>query len=65
MSEKNIGRRQFLKISGRTTAGALLAGSGLGMITTKQALAASARDDDDKYDFLMARVKFDISGPGP
>ena len=51
-------RREFIKVAGKSAAGAVLAASGLGLVPTASAGTAPAHDDDDKYDFLMPRVKF-------
>jgi len=66
MNEKRekLDRRAFLKTTVRTTAGAALAAGGLGAIA-QQAAYGESRDDLDKYDFIMPRVKFSVQSDVP
>ena len=50
-----INRRQFLKTTSRTLAGAALASSTLGAVSQRLVRAGHS---EDRYDFLMPRVKF-------
>lgn len=54
--EEDINRREFLKTTGRAVAGVTLAGGVLGGVAEKVAQGAYS---DDRYDFVMPRVRFD------
>lgn len=62
MNEKRekFDRREFLKTTAKSVAGAALAAGGFGAIA-QQAAYGESRDDPDEYDFLMPRVKFDCT----
>ncbi len=53
-NNNDINRRTFLQMAGKTTA---FAAAGLSILPATGFCAASG-DDDDKYDFLMPRVRF-------
>ncbi len=59
MNSKDIDRRGFLKVAGKTTAGFALSATGLTFLPASLAQAASKNDEDNKYDFVMPRAKFD------
>ena len=54
MNNNNINRRDFLQAAGKTTA---FAAAGLSIFPVTGVYAASSEDDDNKYDFLMPRVR--------
>ena len=59
MNSKDINRRGFLKRVGKTTAGFALSATGLVFLPAPLVQGASKNDDDNKYDFIMPRAKFE------
>lgn len=55
--KEQINRRDFLKTTARTIAGAAMAAQGFVSVTGRAASSENL-DDFDRYDFLMPRVKF-------
>ena len=58
MGNPELDRRNFLKATGDTIVGAGLAATGLASIIEQAESNDTVDDDLDRYDFLLARVKF-------
>lgn len=62
VDENKINRRTFLETAAKTSISAAIIPTALTLFSNEPACAAPEKDDLDKYDFLMPRVKFDYDG---
>ena len=58
----NMNRRTFLETAGKTSISAALIPTALTLFSEECAYGNTEKDDLEKYDFLMPRVKFEYDG---